>query len=239
TVGQSIMGDQVVAMKLASGSEIRYLSQWAIDVKVCQSSFANDASLKDLERSDLTTHVYEGGFKVWECARDLCELIEQEPEIVKGKNVLELGCGAGLPSIVALKEGAETVLMQDFNGPVLECFTLENVRLNGLDTGRCHFVAGPWTQLRETVPERSADVILSSETIYNENDYESLHDSIAHALKEDGIALIGAKMFYFGLSGCAPAFSEYVKTRGILNVKEKKIIQASVPRIILELARVR
>ncbi|KAF8359477.1 hypothetical protein PRIPAC_94472, partial [Pristionchus pacificus] len=239
TVDQSIMADQVVTMKLASGSEIQYLSQWAIETKVCMSTFANDESLKDLERSDLTTHVYEGGFKVWECARDLCDLIEAEQELVKGKDVIELGCGAALPSIVALKEGARAVCMQDFNGAVIACFTHENVKLNGVDDGRSQFIAASWDKMNEAIGEKSADVILSSETIYNENDYAALHDVIVHSLKEDGIALIAAKMFYFGLSGCAPSFSDYVKNRGVMTVREKKTIQASVPRVILELARVR
>ncbi|GMT37058.1 hypothetical protein PFISCL1PPCAC_28355, partial [Pristionchus fissidentatus] len=168
TVDQSIMSDQVVTMKLASGREIRYLSQWAIDVKLCQSAHSNDDSLKDLERSDLTTHVYEGGFKVWECARDLCDLIEGRADDCERKDDLQLGCGAALPAIAALAYGAEAVMMQDFNAPVLDCFTRENVRLNGAEEGRCSYVAGPWKDVRAAIPEKSCDVILSSETIYNE-----------------------------------------------------------------------
>ncbi|GMR42823.1 hypothetical protein PMAYCL1PPCAC_13018, partial [Pristionchus mayeri] len=236
----SIMPEKEVTMKLASGSEIRYLSQWAIDSNVCQSEFSEEPFLRTLERSDLTTHVYEGGLKVWECSKDLCELIEAEAEIVKGKNIVELGCGGALPSIMALHMGAKTLWLQDFNAAVLACFTMENLKLNGVESGDVHCVAAPWNGIRGQggIPPKSAEVVLSSETIYNEEDYPHLHDAIVHVLKDDGIALIAGKMIYFGLSGSVPSFADYVKSRGILSVKEKKIIQASVPRIILELARV-
>ena len=58
---------------------------------------------------DVLTGVYEGGFKVWECALDLVEYIKEHPDFVKGKTVLEIGCGQGLPGIMALKQGAEHV----------------------------------------------------------------------------------------------------------------------------------
>ena len=32
------------------------------------------------------------------------------------------------------------------------------------------------------------DFILSSETIYNEDDYQNLHDAVAATIKDDGVA---------------------------------------------------
>ena len=77
-----------------------------------------------LERSLLGV-VYEGGFKLWECAVDLCEYMldelhcNEEPAAMKGPSerlsvrvmrgsgcrVIELGCGHGLPGIIALRAG--------------------------------------------------------------------------------------------------------------------------------------
>ena len=55
----------------------------------------------DLNSSDLVSGVYEGGFKLWECARDVMEVMERrrlEGKLaVRGARVLEAGCGAGLP----------------------------------------------------------------------------------------------------------------------------------------------
>ncbi|XP_030298321.1 histidine protein methyltransferase 1 homolog [Sparus aurata] len=82
------------------------------------------------QRSDLISGVYEGGLKVWECTYDLLELIEKEGETFGGKAVLDLGCGAGLLGILALKRGARLIHFQDYNSTVIEQLTVPNVMLN-------------------------------------------------------------------------------------------------------------
>ncbi|XP_017268377.1 histidine protein methyltransferase 1 homolog [Kryptolebias marmoratus] len=82
------------------------------------------------QKSDLISGVYEGGLKVWECTYDLLELIERDGEVFSGKAVLDLGCGAGLLGILALKRGARQVHFQDYNGTVIEQLTIPNVLLN-------------------------------------------------------------------------------------------------------------
>lgn len=87
-------------------------------------------SLTAEQRSDLISGVYEGGLKVWECTYDLLELIERDGETFGGKAVLDLGCGAGLLGVLALKRGARQVHFQDYNSTVIEQLTLPNVVLN-------------------------------------------------------------------------------------------------------------
>lgn len=82
------------------------------------------------QRSDLISGVYEGGLKVWECTYDLLELIEKEGETFTEKVVLDLGCGAGLLGILALKRGAKQVHFQDYNSTVIEQLTVSNVIIN-------------------------------------------------------------------------------------------------------------
>lgn len=82
------------------------------------------------QRSDLISGVYEGGLKVWECTYDLLELIEKGGETFGEKAVLDLGCGAGLLGILALKRGARQVHFQDYNSTVIEQLTMQNVMLN-------------------------------------------------------------------------------------------------------------
>lgn len=82
------------------------------------------------QKSDLISGVYEGGLKVWECTYDLLELIEKRGETFSGKAVLDLGCGAGLLGILALKRGARQVHFQDYNSTVIEQLTVPNVILN-------------------------------------------------------------------------------------------------------------
>lgn len=82
------------------------------------------------QKSDLISGVYEGGLKVWECTYDLLELIEKEGQTFSGKAVLDLGCGAGLLGILALKRGARQVYFQDYNSTVIEQLTVSNVIIN-------------------------------------------------------------------------------------------------------------
>ncbi|XP_070697423.1 histidine protein methyltransferase 1 homolog [Pempheris klunzingeri] len=82
------------------------------------------------QRSDLISGVYEGGLKVWECTYDLLELVEKDGETFGGKGVLDLGCGAGLLGILALKRGARQVHFQDYNSTVIDQVTVPNVILN-------------------------------------------------------------------------------------------------------------
>ena len=58
---------------------------------------------------------HEGGFKVWECSVDLCSFLLSRVgrSALIGRRVLELGCGAGIPGVAALKLGA-LVDFQDF-----------------------------------------------------------------------------------------------------------------------------
>jgi hypothetical protein len=58
------------------------------------------------ETSDLVESVYGGGLKVWECSLDLVRYLAANASFESNsiKNVLELGCGHGLPSCFLLRE---------------------------------------------------------------------------------------------------------------------------------------
>lgn len=69
------------------------------------------------------------GASVWAGAIVLTKYIDQlGPEYFQGKTVVELGCGNGLASIAAVKQGA-TVVATDDDPQVLE-FAQQNARLN-------------------------------------------------------------------------------------------------------------
>uniref|UniRef100_A0A1I7UHT0 protein-histidine N-methyltransferase n=1 Tax=Caenorhabditis tropicalis TaxID=1561998 RepID=A0A1I7UHT0_9PELO len=186
--------------------------------------------------SDITVHKYEGGFKIWECTIDLCDFIEENQSLFAGKSVLELGCGAALPSILTAIHGAQEVFAQDFNASVIEFFTLPNFEENP-HSAVVQGEAMGWEEVPTKLEGRKFDFILSSETIYNEEDYQVLHDAVAATIKDDGVAYFAAKFFYFGVGGSVPAFIQFINDRGILIASEAKVIEASVPRRILEIRK--
>uniref|UniRef100_A0A183GK27 protein-histidine N-methyltransferase n=1 Tax=Heligmosomoides polygyrus TaxID=6339 RepID=A0A183GK27_HELPZ len=176
---------------------------------------------------------------IWECCYDLCELVDSESANILGKRVLELGCGAGLPGILCSLRGAGHVTLHDFNDCVIQCFTKENLRLNGVEESKFDLMSGPWTDFQSTVKPLSYDIIMTSETIYNPDDYEALHDAFSHALSPSGVIWVAAKVFYFGVGGDIPTFIEFVEKKRVFKVTTKQSIAADVPRAILELQKLR
>ncbi|KFZ65111.1 Histidine protein methyltransferase 1, partial [Podiceps cristatus] len=86
-------------------------------------------------RSDLIPGVYEGGLKIWECTFDVIDYCSEAEIQFTNKTVLDLGCGAGLLGIVALRGKAEKVHFQDYNSTVIEEITLPNVVANCIREG--------------------------------------------------------------------------------------------------------
>ncbi|ORY58671.1 hypothetical protein BCR35DRAFT_271137 [Leucosporidium creatinivorum] len=104
------------------------------------------------EGTDLVKGVYEGGLKTWECSLDLVDCLdgfgfgEGKDEIVRGKSVLELGCGTALPSCSVFARLLAEIRrspsdpsqpppkttklhLQDYNNQVLSLITLPNLLL--------------------------------------------------------------------------------------------------------------
>ncbi|KAF9073097.1 hypothetical protein BDP27DRAFT_1319385 [Rhodocollybia butyracea] len=108
------------------------------------SGFADVASNKERLRfldtpSDLVPGVYEGGLKTWECSLDLVDYLDSnlEEKDLRGKRVLELGCGTGVPSLYLLQKmfsspstsSKTEMCLQDYNPSTLELVTFPNVLL--------------------------------------------------------------------------------------------------------------
>ena len=189
--------------------------------------------------SDLIPSVYEGGMKIWECSVDLIQFLhkivaEQGELVMAGKKVLELGCGAGLPGIYALLNGA-TVHFQDYNEEVLKLFTIPNAALSLnsqklpivlsenwtlLETleNTCKFVSGDWSSASSILEASSYDVILTSETIYNIDRQQALYDLIRYTLKPSGVVFVAAKSYYFGVGGGTDQFVNFVRKDGVFDV---------------------
>jgi len=69
---------------------------------------------------------------VWPAAKTVGAILSANPERVRGKAVLELGCGTGLSGIVAAKCGAHVLFTDKRDPPEILDNCKENCRLNGL-----------------------------------------------------------------------------------------------------------
>lgn len=93
-----------------------------IEVKGC--SFRIKALTKEYQHTCKST-----GLMLWESARLMCNIIAENPPIIVGKRVLELGCGsAGICSMIAAQH-AEVVVSTDGDTEALSLLR-ENISTN-------------------------------------------------------------------------------------------------------------
>jgi len=195
--------------------------------------------------SDLIPGIYEGGLKIWEGSCDLLNYLCTGKIELDGVCVLELGCGAGLPGILALLRGASHVTFQDYNPGVIHLFTIPNLLANitTQPMPSVKFFAGDWSELVNLMnpddnPKLKYDLVLTSETIYCIDSQPKLLELIKKQVKPfTGKALVAAKSHYFGVGGTMDMFKMLVKNDGFFKCSScTRATNCSIPRelILLE-----
>ncbi|XP_065602987.1 histidine protein methyltransferase 1 homolog [Cyrtonyx montezumae] len=116
---------------LETVSGLYYVNMSVVELTCQDGTHEEDIVSKSVSsHSDLIPGVYEGGLKIWECTYDLMDFLSEAEIQFANKSVLDLGCGAGLLGIVALRGNAERVHFQDYNSTVIEEITMPNVVAN-------------------------------------------------------------------------------------------------------------
>lgn len=105
------------------------------------------------------------------------------PRALDVSKALELGCGLGLPGLIALKLGYQ-VTFTDYDGMALE-YALSNAELNHLTGASALFL--DWRKPPEGL---RIDLILGSDLLYEPVKVQPLARIIDHLLAPDGLALI-------------------------------------------------
>lgn len=122
---------------------------------------------------------------IWPSARAVSEYLSSLPEDeISQKTLLELGCGLGLPSMIAAKRGA-LVSASDFH-PEVEALLIKNCRRNELQSLR--YSKLNWET--ESVNSEKFDWIIGSDLLYEQRFAESLARTISSHLKHEGKAVI-------------------------------------------------
>lgn len=118
---------------------------------------------------------------IWPAARGLSQYLSELPDtLITGKQVLELGCGLALPSMVTAKRGAQT-LATDFH-PEVPRFLEKNIQNNQLD-----HLKYQWVNWEQDAPHLGPfDWVIGSDILYERRYPESLARTIAKQVKPDG-----------------------------------------------------
>lgn len=216
----------------------KYLSNISLNYIHFNNSIIKSTNVP--ENTDLISGIYEGGIKIWECDEDLLEFL---PSIYndswKNKNILDMGCGHGLPGIYLLLKGINEICFQDFNKEVLDNITKnyinqlkENLGLNF--ENKIKFVDGDWGMFQY---DKKFDIIISGDTLYNNQNYEKIYNLIKNNLNKDGEAYFASKRFYFGVGGGSSEFKQFIIDRNEFKISQVKQIKDGINniRVILKI----
>ena len=127
---------------------------------------------------------------------------------------------------------------------MLKQITIPNVLLNvpATEVKETRFFSGDWQSLEENflrkeITEESAkfDLILTSETIYNQENQSKLVSIFKKFLKRDGEVLVAAKTFYFGVGGGLRQFEELLKQENLNSEIVKTFDNGGVKREIIRI----
>lgn len=119
---------------------------------------------------------------LWPAAEALAEYIAENASLVKNKTVLELGCGLGLPSLVASHLGGQ-VLATDFHPDVEEYF-LRNCRHSSVE---CEYQRLNW---REENVSQKFDVVIGSDVLYESKHPREVALGLLRFVKDDGMIIL-------------------------------------------------
>lgn len=119
---------------------------------------------------------------LWPSAQMLGRALLQQNWAKKPLTTLEIGCGVGLPGIVALSLGLD-VTFSDYDTAALD-FVERNARANGFE----HFktLGLDW----RVPPQLKVDLLLASDVIYERRNIEPLVQLISTVLTEQGQCLL-------------------------------------------------
>lgn len=123
------------------------------------------------------------GHLLWNAGQVIARYVEDNAKtLIKGKTVLELGAGAGLPSLVCVREGAQKVVVTDYPDADL----IQNLRYNIEHTvapehkGNIVAKGYLWGNIVQPLfdklpdPESAFDILIMADILFNHSEHEKL-----------------------------------------------------------------
>ena len=201
------------------------------------------------------------GHHLWQAGRLISNHLEKNPSLVRGRTVLELGAGAGLPSLVCAVLGAKKVVVSDYPDADLIRNLWRNIEgvpaallpdqksgeEEGGGDGEKTVVAegycwgadvSPLTSHLPPAPAGDAeelrfDVLILADLLFNHSEHGKLVSTIEMTLskKEDAKALVFFTPYRPWLYEKDMAFFETCRERGF---RTEKVLEEKMERVMFE-----
>ena len=121
--------------------------------------------------------------KVWPSAIALLNLLQKHPILIKDKNVIELGAGIGLPSLM-MADIAKSIQISDYN---LDAVELLRKNIEYLELENAEALQLDWNALPEAIyPE----VVILSDVNYDPTQFETLTKLIERFLHQGSTIIL-------------------------------------------------
>ncbi|MGH7412624.1 MAG: class I SAM-dependent methyltransferase [Candidatus Rokuibacteriota bacterium] len=143
-----------------------------------------ETSSKDLLK--LSTRTYWQ--RVWPAGLGLAAYVVEHfgREGLRGRRVLDLGCGVGLIGIVCGRLGAHVTFLDREAGALAT--VRRNCRRNGL--GPAQTIGGDWNPGGRRLEPAAYDVVVGGDVVYDDAEWPAISTGLMRALRQDGIALL-------------------------------------------------
>jgi predicted nicotinamide N-methyase len=134
----------------------------------------------------LSTHTY--WCRVWPAGLGLAAHVIDRfgREGLRGRQVLDLGCGVGLIGIVCGRLGARVTFLDREAGALAA--VRRNCRRNGL--GPAQTIGGDWNHGGERLEPAAYDLVVGGDVVYDDAEWPALGVGLMRTLRPGGLALL-------------------------------------------------
>lgn len=201
---------------------------------------------------DLIGHSPLWGHYLWNAGRVISSYLESHPELVRGKKVLELGAGAGLPSLVCAHLEAKCVVVTDypdaalienlkrniesFKNEIKETKKVDDVKSSIVVEGHC------WGEDCQNIlnhveafdgEKPGFDILVLADLLFNHSEHGKLLDTVQRTLKkqEDAKALVFFTPYRPWLLEKDLMFFDVARASGM---KVEKILEEKMEKVMFE-----
>ena len=170
-----LLGDAALTITALPGTDLRL---WLLAPDNMARAFDGAETRRILEQPPYWSFCWASGLVI-------AQWLAEYPELVRGKRVLDFGCGSAVAGIAAAAQGAQ-VCACDLD-PIAQAAAQANAQLNGVQIECC-----------SSLPEQHFDLLIAADVLYDRDNFAFLTPFRQHAQQ---VLLADSRVKNFAHSG--------------------------------------